>query len=162
MGRRSSVLGDFVHVKTVAGLERFKVGKSRNSYDVPFRSYSIEFEKNRSFTPCRWGWGTMVGNSRHSYDVLFKSCLGNSRYRAVNSIPKAAIYFNVSRMTQSVTSTTRPPKVSTPFLPGREVKWVKGIQKGPLNFFIFRYVKGGVLGNNNISIKNCRTTFLWE
>ena len=32
---------------------------------------------------------------------------------------------------------------------------------GPLNFFIFRYVEGGVLGNNNISIKKCRTTFLW-
>ena len=32
---------------------------------------------------------------------------------------------------------------------------------GPLNFFIFGYVKGGVLGNNNISIKKCTTTFLW-
>ena len=28
MGRRSSVRGDFVHVKTVVGLERFEVGKS--------------------------------------------------------------------------------------------------------------------------------------
>ena len=32
---------------------------------------------------------------------------------------------------------------------------------GPLNFFIFGYVKGGVLGNNNIGIKKCTTTFLW-
>ena len=31
---------------------------------------------------------------------------------------------------------------------------------GPLNLFIFRYVKGGVLGNNNIGIKKY-TTFLW-
>ena len=30
--------GDFVNVKTVVGLERFEVGKSRNNYDVPFRS----------------------------------------------------------------------------------------------------------------------------
>ena len=29
-----------------------------------------------------------------------------------------------------------------------------------LNFF-FGYGKEGVLGNNNISIKKCRTTFLW-
>jgi len=46
-----------------------------------------------------------------------------------------------------------------------EVKWkwseVKSIF-GPLNFFVFRYVEGGVLGNNYISIKKCRTTFLWE
>ena len=49
---------------------------------------------------------------------------------------------------------------------GCEVKWsekwkVKSIF-GPLNFFVFRYVEGGVLGNNYISIKKCRTTFLWE
>ena len=31
MGRRSSVLWDFVHVKTVVGLERFEVGKSRTA-----------------------------------------------------------------------------------------------------------------------------------
>ena len=30
-----------------------------------------------------------------------------------------------------------------------------------LNFFIFRYVEGWVLGNNYISIKKCTTTFLW-
>ena len=30
-----------------------------------------------------------------------------------------------------------------------------------LIFFVFRYVEGGVLGNNNIGIKKCRTTFLW-
>ena len=43
-----------------------------------------------------------------------------------------------------------------------KVKWkVKSIF-GPLNFFVFRYVEGGVLGNNYISIKKCRTTFLWE
>ena len=45
-----------------------------------------------------------------------------------------------------------------------EKKWksekVKSIF-GPLNFFVFRYVEGGVLGNNYISIKKCRTTFLW-
>ena len=32
---------------------------------------------------------------------------------------------------------------------------------GPLNFFIFGYVKGGVMGNNNIGIKMCKTKFLW-
>merc|ERR1711923_401881 len=32
---------------------------------------------------------------------------------------------------------------------------------GPLNFFIFGYVDGGVLGNNYISIKKCTATFLW-
>ena len=32
---------------------------------------------------------------------------------------------------------------------------------GPLNFFIVEYVKEGVLGNNNIGIKKCTTTFLW-
>ena len=37
MGRQSSVRGDFVYVKTVVGLEQFEVGKSCNSYDVPFR-----------------------------------------------------------------------------------------------------------------------------
>ena len=44
-------------------------------------------------------------------------------------------------------------------------KWVSEVKKwstfGPLNFFIFRYIKDGVLGNNNISIKKCTTTFLW-
>ena len=45
--------------------------------------------------------------------------------------------------------------------------WVKSESEvksifGPLNFFVFRYVEGGVLGNNYISIKKCRTTFLWE
>ena len=30
-----------------------------------------------------------------------------------------------------------------------------------LIFFVFRYVEGGVLGNNNIGIKKCTTTFLW-
>ena len=51
MGRRSSVRGDFLRVKTVVGLERFEVEKSRNSYDVPFRSYNFELGKNRSFAP---------------------------------------------------------------------------------------------------------------
>ena len=32
---------------------------------------------------------------------------------------------------------------------------------GPLFFFNFRYVEGGVMGNNNIGIKKCRTNFLW-
>ena len=32
---------------------------------------------------------------------------------------------------------------------------------GPLNFFIFGYVKGGVRGNNKIGIKKCTTNFLW-
>ena len=41
-----------------------------------------------------------------------------------------------------------------------KVKKVKSIF-GPLNLFIFGYVKGGVLGNNNIGIKKCTTTFLW-
>ena len=63
----------------------------------------------------------MVGNSCHSYDVLFRSFLGNSRCRAVNSISKATIYFNVNRMTQSVTS-TEPPQGVDPFLPGSEKK----------------------------------------
>ena len=48
MCRRSSVRGDILHVKTAMGLGRFEVGKSRNSYDVPFRSYSIEFEKKEA------------------------------------------------------------------------------------------------------------------
>ena len=67
MDRRSSVCGDFVPVKTVVGLERFEVGKARNSYDVPFRS-----------------------------------CLGNSWCRAVNSIPKAKLCLNVSRIAQFI------------------------------------------------------------
>ena len=37
MSRRSSVRGDVLHVKTAIGLGRFEVGKTRNSYDVPFR-----------------------------------------------------------------------------------------------------------------------------
>ena len=40
-------------------------------------------------------------------------------------------------------------------------EWVKWCFFGPLNLFIFRYVKEGVLGNNNIGIKKCTTTFLW-
>ena len=32
---------------------------------------------------------------------------------------------------------------------------------GPLNFFIFWYIKEGVWGNNNIGIKKCPTIFLW-
>ena len=39
-------------------------------------------------------------------------------------------------------------------------KWSESIF-GPLNLFIFGYVKGEVLGNNNIGIKKCTTTFLW-
>ena len=66
----------------------------------------------------------MVGNSRNSYDVLFRPCLGNSLCSAVNSFPKAKIYFSVSRMAQSVTSTTplggfegagAPPRCRPPF-----------------------------------------------
>ena len=45
MGRQSSVRGDFVHVKIRMDLEQFEVGKSRNSYDVPFRSYNFELGK---------------------------------------------------------------------------------------------------------------------
>jgi len=42
------------------------------------------------------------------------------------------------------------------------VKWSeKWSVFGPLNSFIFGYVKEGVLGNNNIGIKKCTTTFLW-
>ena len=40
-------------------------------------------------------------------------------------------------------------------------EWVKWCLFWSLNFFIFRYVEGGVLGNNYISIKKCTTTFLW-
>ena len=32
---------------------------------------------------------------------------------------------------------------------------------GHLNFFILRYMKGEVRGNNNIGIKKCATNFLW-
>ena len=32
---------------------------------------------------------------------------------------------------------------------------------GLLIFFVIRYVKGEVLGYNNIGIKTCKTTFLW-
>ena len=39
-------------------------------------------------------------------------------------------------------------------------KWSESIF-GPLNLFIFGYVKGEVLGNNNIGIKKCTTSFLW-
>ena len=47
-----------------------------------------------------------------------------------------------------------------------EVKWSESESEsesifGPLNLFIFGYVKGGVLGNNNIGGKKCTTTFLW-
>ena len=54
----------------------------------------------------------------------------------------------------------RPP---TPVLMESEVKWSEKSEWvfGPLNLFIFGYVKGGVLGNNNIGIKKCTTTFLW-
>ena len=50
----------------------------------------------------------------------------------------------------------RPP---TPVL----VKWSEKSESifGPLNLLIFGYVKGGVLGNNNIGGKKCSTTFLW-
>ena len=34
-----------MRVKTLMGLGRFEVEKSRSSYNVPFRSSSIEFEK---------------------------------------------------------------------------------------------------------------------
>ena len=47
MSKRSSVRGDVLHIKTAMGLGRFEVGKTRNSYDVPFRSYSIAFEKKK-------------------------------------------------------------------------------------------------------------------
>ena len=43
--RRSLVRGNVLHIKTAMGLGRFEVGKTRNSYDVPFRSYSIVCEK---------------------------------------------------------------------------------------------------------------------
>ena len=67
----------------------------------------------------------------------------------------------------------RPPPPEGPkpkVLVVSEVKWVKWVKWvsewkwsvfGPLNSFIFGYVKGGVLGNNNIGIKKCTTTFLW-
>jgi len=40
-------------------------------------------------------------------------------------------------------------------------KWKSESIFSPLNLFIFGYVKGGVLGINNIGIKKCTTTFLW-
>ena len=52
MGGRSSVCGDFVNVITVVGLCRFEVGKSRNSYDVPFRSYYFGFGKKYKLRSC--------------------------------------------------------------------------------------------------------------
>ena len=39
-------------------------------------------------------------------------------------------------------------------------KWKKWCFFWSLNLFIFGYVKGGVLGNNNIGIKKCTSTFL--
>ena len=45
MGRRSSVHGDFLHVKTDKGLERFEAVISRRSDDDPLRSYNFVFEK---------------------------------------------------------------------------------------------------------------------
>ena len=32
---------------------------------------------------------------------------------------------------------------------------------GPSFFFNFKYIKGGVLGKDNIGIKKCRTILLW-
>ena len=46
----------------------------------------------------------------------------------------------------------------------KKVKWSEKWSEavfGPLNFFIFGYVKGEILANNNIGIKKCTTTFLW-
>ena len=40
------------------------------------------------------------------------------------------------------------------------MKWSEWVF-GPLFFFNFRYIKGGVMGNNNIDIKKCTTNFLW-
>ena len=43
-----------------------------------------------------------------------------------------------------------------------EVKWSESEWVfGPLNLFVFRYIKEGVWGNNNIGIKKCTTIFLW-
>ena len=47
LGWRSSVRRDFVHVKTIMGLERFEVAKNSYSYDFPFRSYNFEFRKKQ-------------------------------------------------------------------------------------------------------------------
>ena len=40
-------------------------------------------------------------------------------------------------------------------------KWKSESIFGPLFFFNLRYIKGGVLGKNNIGVKKCRTIFLW-
>ena len=40
--------------------------------------------------------------------------------------------------------------------------WTDCPSKGSFNFFIFRYIKGEVKGNNNIGIKKCPTIFMWE
>ena len=50
------------------------------------------------------------------------------------------------------------------FFNGRDEKWSE-VKKwrvfGLLFFFNFRYIKVGVMGNNNIDIKKCTTIFLW-
>ena len=71
---------------------------------------------------------------------------------------------------EAISSRRRPPPPETKS-ERSECLWKKWSEKvkwsesesifGPLNFFIFRYVEGGVLGNNYISIKKCTTTFLW-
>ena len=42
-----------------------------------------------------------------------------------------------------------------------KVKWKSEIHFWSFKFFRFQICWGGVLGNNYISIKKCRTTFLW-
>ena len=158
MSRRSSVRGDVLHIKTDMGLGRFEVGKTRNSYDVPFRSYSIAFEKKQKLR----SWPMRVEHYgrkfSHSYDVLFRSCLGNSRCRAVNSISKATIYCNVNKMTQSVTS-TKPPKVSTPFLPGSEKSEVKS--KSSFKSAENRAASSLGVGGHRYTSFKCGSKLLW-
>ena len=55
----------------------------------------------------------------------------------------------------------RPPTLLVVSESESEVKWSEVIF-GSLIFFNFRYIMGGVGGNNNIGIKKCTTIFLWE
>ena len=116
MGRRSSLREHFERVKTLIGLERFRVQKFR--FWGCFKSAENRARSSlwvggdryaRIFVYVKTHMGLEqfeVGKSRYSYDFPFKSCLGNGRCRPVNSIAQAKICLRVSRMTQGV---IRPP-----------------------------------------------------
>ena len=85
------------------------------------------------------------------------------------SLARAAFTLKLSLIVseESISSRRRPPPPE-PKSERSECLWVKKVKWSEvkwclfwsLNFFIFRYVEGGVLGNNYIGIKKC-TTFLW-